>query len=108
MFLFALTPVGTQQTFAVTGSAQTSAALGFNAAANTSADMYLIQPLNGDITLTLDGTTAPVAGSVGFKLVSGLFTALTRGEMVKAKWIGAGSVNVNVQGCLKPPFPQIL
>lgn len=105
MFLFALTPVGAQQVFTATGSAQTSAQLGFNAAANPSADMYLIQPVGADVSLTLDGTTAPVVGSC-FKLTDGLFTALTRGEMVKAKWIGGGSVIV--QGCLKPPFPQIL
>ncbi len=108
MFLVALTPVGAQQTFAVTGSAQTSEQLGFDPQGNPNQEIFLVQPLNGDITVTLDGATAPVAGSVGFLIAEGTFTTLTRGEMVNAKWIAGGSVSVNVQGALKPPFPQVL
>lgn len=89
------------QSLAVTSTAQTSQQLGW-VQGNADSSLFLVQPLNNDIYVTLDGETDPVVGSVGFLLQGKIPAIFTAGEMVTARWITASTSTVNVQGGQPP------
>lgn len=105
MFFVALQPgLNPQGQLTVTGSAQTSQQCGWQgpAASPSYEELFLVQALNGSVTVTIDGSTVPVNNSVGFIISQYQPIVMTRSELLKAKWISAGSVKVNIQGCAKP------
>lgn len=94
-----------QQTLAVTSSAKTSAQLLWKQE-NADSTLFIVQPLDSDVWVTVDGQTNPVVGSVGFCIQQKIPTMMTAGEMVNARWICASACNLTVQGGQGPMWAR--
>lgn len=89
-------------------SQQTAAQAGFVPTCNDD-EVFLIQPVDGDIFVSFHFAYPAVATGIGcFKLVQGLYATISRGQLTRSNWIAAGTVHVTVQGCKKPPFPNAM
>lgn len=94
-----------QQTLAVTGTAKTSAQLLW-VQGNSDSSLFIVQPLDSDVWVTVDGETDPVVGSVGFVIQQKIPTMMTAGEMVNARWICASACKLTVQGGQGPMWAR--
>lgn len=86
-----------QQVLAVEATAKTSQEIGWEQK-NADSTLFIVQPLDSDVWVTVDKETDPVVGSVGFCIQQKIPTMFTAGEMAQARWICASACKLNVQG----------